>query len=149
MIMGAGIIARAVGGAFHYNFKLPVKRKYAIALAVYLSIDVITGTYLFAPIPIMIIMCSIEGLLGITSYTIRVSATQSYVPHEKKGRFNGAFNMLSTVGSLIGEISAGALALIIPIRMVMLMFGAVTFIAAAVFIGGNKKHIAPIYNRQE
>ena len=37
------------------------------------------------------------GVLGVTSYTIRISATQSYVPHEKKGRFNGAFNMLNTV----------------------------------------------------
>jgi len=40
---------------------------------------------------------------GITSYTIRISATKSYVSYEKKGRFNGAFNMLSTVDALIGE----------------------------------------------
>lgn len=48
----------------------------------------------------MMAMCLCNGLLGVTSYTIRISATQSYVPDEKKGRFNGAFNMLNTVGAL-------------------------------------------------
>ena len=47
------------------------------------------------------------GILGVTSYTIRSSATQSYVPHERKGRFNGAFIMLTTAGSLLGELLAG------------------------------------------
>lgn len=47
----------------------------------------------------------LTGILGVTSYTIRISATQSYVPDEKKGRFNGAFNMLNTVGSFTGTCS--------------------------------------------
>ena len=34
----------------------------------------------------MMLMCFIVGVCGITSYTIRVSATQSYVPDGRKGR---------------------------------------------------------------
>jgi MFS family permease len=60
---------------------------------------VLEGVYLFTPIPVMMVLCFLVGVGGITSYTIRISATQSYVPDERKGRFNGAFNMLSTAGA--------------------------------------------------
>lgn len=149
VVMGAGVIARAIGGGIHYNIKLPVNKKYYIALAVYILITIIEGTYLYTPIVIMIIMSACEGLLGITSYTIRISATQSYVPDERKGRFNGAFNVISTIGALLGELISGALTTAVPLRGVVSIFSAVTFISAIIFIGGNKKHIAPIYNRQE
>ena len=95
----------------------------------------------------MMAMMLMGGLLGVTSYTIRVSATQSYVPDEKKGRFNGAFNMLNTVGCLSGELLAGALAVIIPPRSVISAFMGLCLIAAIVFIGGAKKHVSKIYNR--
>lgn len=149
VVMAAGIIARAVGGLVHYNFKLPKEKKYTIALIVYVTISIIDGTYLYTPIVVMIILCAIEGLLGITSYTIRVSATQSYVPDERKGRFNGAFNVISTIGSLIGELAAGALTTVLPLRGVISAFAIINLFAAFMFIGRNKKHIAPIYNRQE
>ena len=89
------------------------------------------------------------GILGITSYTIRISATQSYVPDEKKGRFNGAFSMLSTVGALIGEFSAGILSERIPERVVLLLAMLLCALAAVVFIGGSRSSVAAIYNRTE
>ncbi len=33
----------------------------------------------------------INGFLAVNSYNIRISATQSYVPNELRGRFNGVF----------------------------------------------------------
>ena len=105
--------------------------------------------YLFTPIPVMMSMCFLVGIGGVTSYTIRISATQSYVPDERKGRFNGAFNMLSTFGALIGEVLAGALTVLVPERGVLLTVMLLCALAAAVFIGGGKKDVAPIYNRSE
>ena len=67
----------------------------------------------------MMAMCFIVGVGGITSFTIRISATQSYVPDERKGRFNGAFNMISTAGALTGELLAGGLTLVLPERIVV------------------------------
>ena len=92
---------------------------------------------------------AIVGIGGITSYTIRISATQSYVPDEKKGRFNGAFSMLSTVGALIGEFSAGILSERIPERVVLLLAMLLCALAAVVFIGGSRSSVAAIYNRTE
>jgi hypothetical protein len=89
----------------------------------------------------------IVGIGGVTSYTIRISATQSYVPDEKKGRFNGAFNMLSTAGALIGEFLAGALTLVMSGRAVLLCVMLLCAVAAVVFIGGGKEHVSYIYNR--
>ena len=63
----------------------------------------IAGVYILAAAAL------IEMCIRDRSYTIRISATQSYVPDEKKGRFNGAFNMLNTVGSFTGNLLAGAL----------------------------------------
>lgn len=91
----------------------------------------------------------LTGILGVTSYTIRISATQSYVPDEKKGRFNGAFNMLNTVGSFTGNLLAGALVAFLPVRGVLTGFMLVTAAAAVVVIGGGRRDVSAIYNRQE
>ncbi len=97
----------------------------------------------------MMLLCFIVGIGGVTSYTIRISATQSYVPDEKKGRFNGAFNMLSTIGALAGEFTAGILSESFPERTVLLASMLLCALAAVIFIGGGRKHVAAIYNRAE
>lgn len=149
LVMGMSVLGRVIGGMIHYRINLPTRYKFWIAYGVYLSLSIITGIYLFLPIPLMMVCCFMTGILGVTSYTIRISATQSYVPDERKGRFNGAFNMLNTVGSLSGELIAGALALMLPVRSVLVGFEVVCAIAAVVFIGGGRKHVAAIYNRQK
>ena len=95
----------------------------------------------------MMILNFMVGIGGVTSYTIRISATQSYVPDEKKGRFNGAFNMLSTLGALAGEFAAGVLTLFMPERFVLLSAMLLCAAAALVLIGGRRKYVAAIYNR--
>ena len=142
------VIGRSLGGVIHYKVQLPEKRKFKIALFVYITIAVIEAFYLYTPLYSMAIGSFIIGIFGVTSYNIRVSATQSHVPHEMKGRFNGAFFMLNTVGALVGELLAGLLSEFIPMRatltVFMLFFNA---FAAIIIIGGNKKHVAPLYNR--
>ena len=137
------------GGGIHYKIKLPVQHKYSIALMVYVVISLCEGFYLYCPLPVMMVSCFLTGILGVTSYTIRISATQSYVPDEKKGRFNGAFNMLNTVGSFTGNLLAGALVAFLPVRGVLTGFMLVTAAAAVVVIGGGRRDVSAIYNRQE
>ena len=149
LVWGMALIGRALGGLVHYRVRIPPKHRYRTALTVYVVISLLEGVYLFTPIPVMMAMCFIVGVGGITSYTIRVSATQSYVPDERKGRFNGAFNMLSTAGALAGEVLAGGLTLVLPERVVLLGAMLVCALAALVFIGGGREHVAYIYNRSE
>ena len=135
-------------GMLQYKIRYPAAIKYAVAFAVYCIINVLEGSYLFMPVDGMRVACFLVGILGVTSYTIRSSATQSYVPHDKKGRFNGAFIMLTTTGSLLGEALAGACTAFLPMRTVLAIFMGIALLAALVIIGGGKKHVKPLYNRE-
>ncbi|MBO4835338.1 MAG: MFS transporter [Lachnospiraceae bacterium] len=148
-VMAFMLAGRAIGGFIHYKIKIPAKHRYLIAFVVYIVISVCEGFYLFFPFPVMMALCFIIGIGGVTSYTIRISATQSYVPDEKKGRFNGAFNMLMTVGMLIGEFAAGALSKVVSERIILMSAMLLCAVCAVLFIGGGRKHVAKIYNRIE
>ena len=148
-VWGMSVIGRTIGGTILYRIKFPVKWKYTIALVTYITVNIVEGIYLYLNIPTMMTLCFISGLLGVTSYNIRVSATQSYVPDEKKGRFNGAFNMLNTSGSLAGEVIAGALTVFLPVRWVLSGFMGLAAIAAIIVIGGNRDAVKKIYNREQ
>ena len=141
------VIGRSLGGVIHYKIQLPAAKKFGIALFVYVSISIVEAFYLYTPLYSMAIGSFIIGIFGVTSYNIRVSATQSHVPHEMKGRFNGAFFMLNTVGALTGELLAGVLSEAIPMRATLMVFMLFNALSALVIIGGNKKHVAPLYNR--
>ena len=149
LVWGMALLGRAIGGMVHYRVNIPPQYRYRTALTVYIVISVLEGVYLFTPIPVMMALCFIVGVGGITSYTIRISATQSYVPDERKGRFNGAFNMISTAGALLGEVLAGGLTLLLPERIVLLSAMLLCALAAIVFIGGGREHVAYIYNRTQ
>ena len=145
-VFGLSILGRAIGGMFHYRRKLPAEHKFGIAMFVYVTICFLEGGVLYMPVGVMRVMMFASGILSVTSYTIRIAATQHYVPDEKKGRFNGAFNMLNTVGSLSGELLAGALATVAESRLVLAGFMFVNLLAAFVILGRRKKEVAKIYN---
>ncbi|MBR3392217.1 MAG: MFS transporter [Firmicutes bacterium] len=145
---GFSVAGRGIGGLLQYKIKYPAAVKYGLAFAVYCIISVLEGSYLFLPVNFMRLFCFLVGILGVTSYAIRSSATQSYVPDDKKGRFNGAFIMLTTAGSLLGELLAGACTSFLPMRTVLALFMGVSLIAALIIIGGGKRHVKPLYNRE-
>ncbi|MBU5317812.1 hypothetical protein KQI30_16305 [Clostridium bornimense] len=89
----------------------------------------------------------LDGILGITSYSIRSSATQSYVDDEMKGRFNGVFQMLTTFGSVSGQFMAGVCSELISEQYVLLLFMIINFLAVFAIILRKKSYIKPIYNR--
>jgi len=150
LVWGMAIVGRAIGGIIQYRIKLPTRHKFKIALTVYIATCLLEGFYLYVGnIPLMMIMCFFNGILGVTSYTIRVSATQRYVPDERKGRFNGTFNMLNTTGSFFSELLAGVLTLVLDVRLVLCLFMMMNAAAAVFVIGGNAKHVAKIYNTEE
>ena len=146
LVTGMASVGRAAGGALHYRMRIPPEHKFRIAFFVYLVTNILEAAYLFFAAPIGALLCFLSGVLGVTSYTIRVSATQSYVPDEKKGRFNGAFHMLNTSGSLAGELFAGWLALMISPRLVIALVMGLGAAAAVVIMGTYRKEVSRIYN---
>ena len=146
-VMLSGVLGRFIGGAVQYKLDFPVKKKFMIALFVYITSGIIDMTYLFTPVYMMAFLSFVVGLLTVTSYNIRISTTQSYIPDEKRARFNGTFHMIMNFGIIIGQLIAGALADIIPIRMVVVIFNGICLIAVFAVMWRGRKHVIPIYNR--
>ncbi len=146
-IMGCGVIGRLIGGIIHYKFKYPTDKKFTIALFVYTVICVLEGTQLYLPVIIMMIFSFTTGILGVTSFNIRISATQSYLPDNKRGRFNGIFQMLCTAGSIVGQLICGGLGEVMPERTIILMLMIVNLFAVVLIMYRGREHVKKIYNR--
>lgn len=147
IIGGLGVIGRLIGGIIHYKFKYPVNMKFAIAISVYLLIAIIEGVQLFFPISIMMICFFATGIMGVTSYNIRISATQSYIPDDKRGRFNGIFNMICAAGGILGQLLAGGMAEFISERSVTVVFSIFNVLAVVFVMYRGREHVKKIYNR--
>ena len=139
---------RGAGGLIQYRIKLPARKKFAVAMAVYALINVIEGGVLFLPVPLMALAFFLDGLLAVTSYNIRIAATQSYLPDGKRARFNGTFQMATSLGSLCGTLAAGSLAERLPERAVILLFSGVGLAAAWLLIFRRRREVSAIYNQE-
>ena len=141
------VVGRFVGGLIQYRVAFPKEKKFAIAITVYVTTSVLAGCVLFLPVPLMMAAFFLQGILGVTSYTIRTAATQSYVPDTKRARFNGTFQMMVSLGSILGNLTAGALAEVFPERSVILGVNLLGVVLVYVFIYRGRQHVARIYNR--
>ena len=148
-VWGFMVLGRVLGGMMHYRLHLPEEHKFKIAVFVYVVISALEGTYLYLPLALMRLFCFLQGVLGVTSYNIRISSTQSYVPDNRKGRFNGTFLMLTTVGSLLGQLLAGMLTEIMPMRGVLSLFMGISGASAVIIMGKGRNAVKPIYNKKQ
>lgn len=141
-------VGRLLGGAVQYKLHIPKEKKFSVAFLVYVAINVLSGTLLFLPVPLMAVWFFLAGALGVTSYTIRSAATQSYVPDNKRARFNGMFQMICFVGSVVGSLVIGALAEVLPERLIATVANALVLLAAYLFMYRGREHVKNIYNRE-
>ena len=141
------LAGRLAGGVLQYRIRYPMGRKFDIALGAYIAVNLLGGAMLFLPIPLMAAASFAVGVLGVTSYTIRTSATQAYVPDGKRARFNGMFRVITAAGSIAGSLTAGALAEVLPERTVMVMAFSLAPAAVYAFIWRGREQIRAIYNR--
>lgn len=148
LIWGLSMLGKVIGGALHYRIRIPAKAKYAICLVAFIASAVLEGVYLFVPLGIMAIMTFSIGVFDMTSNNIRLAGTQSYVPDERKGRFNGMFTTLAAAGLLMGQLLAGAAETFLDMRLVLALFMGACAAAAVGFVGLNKARLAPILNTE-
>ena len=145
-VMSANTIGRLIGGSVHYFYRYPALKKYNIALFVYIAISIIDGAYLFFPFWAMLIFMLFEGMLGVTSYNIRISGTQNYLPDTMRGRFNGLFQMLSILGTIAGQLIAGAIGDLFDIRWVVAICMGILGLSVFFIVLPNGEHVKKIYN---
>lgn len=146
-VMAANVFGRLVGGLFHYRFRYRPSVKFAVALAVYIAISLLEGSYVFCSAVVMLIMCFASGCLAVNSYNIRIAATQSYVPNGFRARFNGTFLMICTFGSTVGELAAGALGEAFRLNYLIAATQALNLIAIFGIVYRGRESVKLIYNR--
>ena len=147
IVSNFSVVGRLLGGTVHYKVKIPARKKFAIALTVYAVLNFIEGAVLWVPVPVMALLFFADGMLSVTSYNIRIAATQSYIPDTKRARFNGTFQMLCSVGSIAGALVGGGLAEMMPERWAMVLLSAVGLLSVYLFMFRGRAHVAAIYNR--
>lgn len=146
LVMAAATVGRLVGGVIHYRFRYPTEKKFVIAVFVYVILSVFQAVYLYVPYWAMFLFMFLIGLFGVTSYNIRMSSTQSYVPDGMRGRFNGLFAMLNMLGSIIGQLLAGTLGEFLPIRPVIAGAMLVNLLGVVFLFLPRREAVKAIYN---
>ena len=142
------VAGRLAGGVVQYKLHISKERRFAVALAVYLVTTALCATVLFLPAPLMAASFFLNGVLGVTSYTIRSAATQSYVPDNMRARYNGAFQMLTALGSVAGSLVIGALAEVLPERGIIVGANVLLLGAVYLFIWRGREDVKRVYNRE-
>jgi MFS family permease len=147
-LISAGAIGRVIGGLLHYKIKIPKKKKYIIAVSVYFSVEILGALTLLSPYPVMIIFSFIIGLLSVTSFNIRMSATQTYVKSNIRGRVNAVFQLLWSIGAIIGLLMAGFVAEYTTIGYEYIILAAAGISIPAIFLipVRMRKDFENIYN---
>jgi len=124
-LVTAGSIGRVIGGIIHYRIRIPREKKYLIAISVYFTVEIMSAITLLSPYFLMIAFMFIIGFLSVTSFNIRMSATQTYIHSSIRGRVNSVFQLLWSIGGIIGLIAAGLIAEYTSIPYQWIIFGVI------------------------
>lgn len=139
-------MGRFLGGLIIYKRAYKRDKRFFIACAVYITIAIIQGVFFFSPFYIMLALAFLLGLFSVTSYNIRISSTQSYLKEEVRGRFNGSFLMIATLGQILGQLGSGILAEFFPTKYIVMFAYILDVIIIITFFIPRGKYVKKIYN---
>ena len=116
-LMSAYTAARVVSGVMLYKKEVPVKKRFLVVRFVYASLSFLSGVLLFLPFPLAFADMAVQGGLANTSYTIRQTATKSYIPADMRARLGAIFNMMYCITGIAFTLLAGVLGEVMPLRL--------------------------------
>lgn len=145
-VCGINTFGRIIGGLFLYRYHIKSDKRFKIAFFVYIFVSVVFGLFYFTPVYVMYGLALFMGASSVISYTIRTSSTQTYVDDSVRGRFNGVFLMFTFLGQIIGQLIAGLLGEIYPIRYIVLGSMMLYLFVVLFILLPNRKHVEKIYN---
>ncbi len=149
LLSSLNTVGRLLGGLLQYFVKYPTRKKYLIAVVVYVALGVLECVYPYMPYELMMVTMLICGFLAVNSYNIRISATQNYVKDEKRGRFNGIFMMINMLGTLLGSLIGGILGDVVSdLRWIIIGAMAVNIVCIFTIFVKNERYVKPIYNSE-
>lgn len=145
LLTSAVTFGRMIGGLVHYAIKIPQQKRYPMTVFVYRIYQIIDAVFLFLPYPIMLILKSCCGFLGVNSATLRETAVQSYLPPQMRARVNSLLNVAVSAMVLVVQLIVGMLGEFLPYRFVAVLCAAFSFICIQWLVVKNRKDIEPLY----
>lgn len=146
-IFGASTLGRLVGANVQYRVKFNKDKRFNVAMTVYIVTNALYIILFHLPVYMMIFIMLMEGALSVTSYNIRISSTQQYVPDRKRGRFNGVFLFFNVLGAILGQLVAGAIGDIgWNVPLIISVIFAFNLLSVFAIVLPARKQISLIYN---
>lgn len=145
LLTSAVTFGRMIGGLVHYAIKIPQKKRYPMTVFVYRTYQIIDSVFLFLPYPIMLVLKSFCGFLGVNSATLRETAVQSYLPVQMRARVNSLLNVAVSAMMLVGQLIVGILGEFLPYRFVAVLCALFSFVCIQLLVVNNRKDIEPLY----
>lgn len=139
------MIGRVLGGLLQYKIEIPPKKRYGITKFVYTFYQLADIILLFLPYPLMAFNRFLCGGLGMTSATIRSTATQIYIQEDMRARVNGLFQVFFAVGGIAFQLIAGILGQLLPYRVVVIILGIIGLVAIWTLIVVPDKENRKVY----
>lgn len=148
----AEMIARSASSLILYRRKVPREKRFVFTKFVYAAISVLQGLLLFLPFPGMLLAKAAAGALGNTSYTIRETATKSYLPPEIRARVSAMFSMMVAICCVVMDLLVGALGEVVPYRAGMVLLCLLDLLVMLRFIylpGAENRRIYEAERKEE
>lgn len=130
----AETLGRMLGGLVQYKVRVKPEKRYGITKFVYFTYETFDTLLLFLPYPLMIVNRFICGLLGMTSYTLRETSVQSYLPRDMRAKVNAIFNVATSFTVIIFQLGVGSIGDVLGYRRTVVLFTAISMAAIIGFI---------------
>jgi len=135
-----------LGGLFHYIVKILDKRRFQVAVCVYIVFATLDGIFLLMPFVIMCVIRFVLGVLGMNSANIRESSVQARVPNTMRAKLNAFKTILISALIMLGQMTVGALGEVFPYWSIQLGMSGI-YLLGVFFIVLPKKHkVRELYN---
>lgn len=144
----AEFAGRTLGGAVHYKFAIPPKKRFSFAFLVYQTYELMDAVLLWLPYPLMLVNRAICGFLGINSATLRETAVQGYIPEELRARLNAFYNMICSAAAGILSLLVGALGELMDLRMAMTVCGVSVSAFCWLTMWRGRAHVRKVYCKE-
>lgn len=146
----SSLIGRLVGALIQYKTKVNPQKRFKLAVWVYIVSAAMDAVLLFLPVWGMFPLMFAMGIITVTSYNIRIAATQTYIPDEKRGRYNGVFVFVNVLGTMLGQVLGGFIGDTFFAQIPWAVAAVYSFNIVMVFVIvlPNRRHMIPIYNQK-
>lgn len=136
---------RTLGGAVHYKFAIPPKKRFSFAFFVYQLYELMDAVLLWLPYPLMLANRALCGFLGINSATLRETAVQGYIPEELRARINAFYTMICSAAAGILSLLVGALGEIMELRLAMTVSALSVSLVCWLTMWRGRRHVRQVY----